>query len=192
MSGSADFKRKFERAAQLHDQGKFAEAEQAYRSLLAAGEYREQVLQALVDLHMHARQVDKVIDYLVALTEEVPDRLFYFSRLGALLDGLGRTDEAIGYYLRLLARQPEMANAHYNLALLYKKNKCYDEAIASYETAISHGIDNVQEVYSNLGVLYAEMRQKNKAMQMYDQALEIEPRYIPALFNLAGLLSCPL
>lgn len=187
MNGSADFKRKFEQAAQLHGQGKFAEAEQAYLSLLAHGEYREQVLQALVELHMLAQQIDKVIEYLVALTEEVPDRLFYYARLGALLDGIGETEAAIGHYQRLLARQPELADAHFNLALLYKKIKRYDDAISSYESAISHGINNVQEAYSNLGVLYAELRQKDKALQMYNRALEIDPGYIPALFNLAGL-----
>ena len=187
MMDSENFKRDFRRAAQLHDQGKLAEADQAYRSLLTAGEYREQVLQALVELHMQARQVDKVVEYLVALTEEVPDRLYYYARLGALLDGIGEIEAAIGHYERLLARQPGLATAHFNLALLYKKSKRYPEAINSYEAAIAHGIEKVQEVYSNLGVLYNELRQRDKARQMYERALEIEPGYIPALFNLASL-----
>jgi len=121
------------------------------------------------------------------LTEEVPDKLYYYARLGALLDGIGETEAAIGHYLRLLERQPGLANAHFNIALLYKKSKRYTEAISSYEAAIAHGIDKVQEVYSNLGVLYAELRQRDKARQMYERALEIEPGYVPALFNLASL-----
>lgn len=187
MNDSDEIKRSFKRAAQLHAQGDLAAADRAYRALLTAGKYREQILQALVELHMQGKQLDKVIEYLVALTEEVPDRLFYYARLGALLDGVGETEAAIGHYQRLLARRPGLADAHFNIALLYKKSKRYDEAISSYEAAISHGIDNVQEVYSNLGVLYAEMRQKEKALQMYHRALEIDPEYIPALFNLAGL-----
>ena len=104
-----------------------------------------------------------------------------------LLDGLGRTDEAISQYRRLLKRQPGHAVAHFNLALLYKKGKRYADAVSAYEEAIRRGIDDVQEVYSNLGVLYSEMRQPEQAREMYERALNIDPAYVPALFNLAGL-----
>ncbi len=109
-----------------------------------------------------------------------------FERAG-LLDGLGRTDEAISQYRRLLKRQPGHAVAHFNLALLYKKGKRYADAVSAYGEAIRHGIDDVQEVYSNMGVLYSEMRQPAQAREMYERALNIDPAYVPALFNLAGL-----
>ncbi len=81
----------------------------------------------------------------------------------------------------------QLATAHFNLALLYKKNKHYADAMASYDMAIRFGIDHVQEVYSNMGVLYSEMRKADKAAGMYQRSLDIDPDYIPALFNLAGL-----
>ena len=55
---------------------------------------------------------------LVELTTRHPDELFYYAHLATLLDRLGDTDAAIGHYIRLLARQPEMASAHFNVALL--------------------------------------------------------------------------
>ena len=137
---------------------------------------------------MQRGQVKQVIDTLVELTEVVPDRLYYYARLAALFDGLGDTDTAIGHYLRLLARQPELASAHFNLAPLYKKIKRYSDALSSYQAAIRYGIDNVQEVYANMGVLYSEMRQRDKAVEMYNRALAVEDNYIPALFNKAGIL----
>lgn len=187
MNPSTEFRQMFERAGQMRDQGRFAEAEQAYQQLAESGEQREAVLRALVELYLQTRQAGKAIETLAALTEEVPDKLYYYARLAGLLDGLGRTDAAISQYRRLLQRQPGHAVAHFNLALLYKKGKRYPDAANAYEEAIKHGIDNVQEVYSNLGVLYSEMRQPEQAREMYERALGIDPGHVPALFNLAGL-----
>lgn len=157
------------------------------RDLLAAGEQREAVLRALVDLYLDARRPDDAVAALAALTEEVPDQLFYYARLGALLDGLGRSDEAIAHYRRLLERQPGLADAHYNLARLYKKEKRYREAIKVYNEAIRLGIERVEEVYLNLGVLYSELHEPGKAAEMQERALGIDPDYVPALFNRGGL-----
>lgn len=98
------------------------------------------------------------------------------------------TDPAIRQHEQLLTRDPNNAVAHFNLALLYKLAGRHNDAVASYQRAIDLGIDDVQEVYSNLGVLYSEMRQPGLAQVMYEKALSVESGYIPALFNLAGLL----
>jgi tetratricopeptide (TPR) repeat protein len=98
------------------------------------------------------------------------------------------TDPAIRHHEQLLAREPNNAVGHFNLALLYKGARRYKDAVASYLRSIELGIDHVEEVYSNLGVLYSEMRQPERAREMYGKALAIAPGYIPALFNLAGLL----
>ena len=87
-----------------------------------------------------------------------------------------------------LARNPSDAVGHFNLALLYKRALRYDDAAAAYQRAIELGIDDVQEVYSNLGVLYSDARQPDRAREMYEKSLALAPDYIPALFNLAGLL----
>lgn len=98
------------------------------------------------------------------------------------------TDPAIRQHEELLARNPGDAVGHFNLALLYKRAMRYDDAVGAYQRSIELGIDDVQEVYSNLGVLYSEMRQPDRAREMYEKSLSIAPDYIPALFNLAGLL----
>jgi tetratricopeptide (TPR) repeat protein len=98
------------------------------------------------------------------------------------------TDSAIYQHEQLLARDPNNAVAHFNLALLYKRAMRYDAAGSAYLRSIELGIDDVQEVYSNLGVLYSEMRQPAPAREAYKKSLSIEPDYLPALFNLAGLL----
>ena len=79
------------------------------------------------------------------------------------------TDSAIYQHEQLLARDPNNAVAHFNLALLYKRAMRYDAAGFAYLRSIELGIDDVQEVYSNLGVLYSEMRQPAPAREAYEK-----------------------
>lgn len=187
MNRASDFEPAFARARELHAAGHLAEAERAYRRLDIPLAHRESVLRALAELYLQAGRHRDAIATLVALTDVVPDRLRYYALLAGVLDDLGRTDEAIGHYRRLLERQPALGDAHFNLALLCKKEKHYDEAIAAYEDAARLGIDRIEEVWSNLGVLYSELRQPGQAAAMYERALEMDPEYVPALFNRAGL-----
>ena len=98
-----------------------------------------------------------------------------------------QVEASISQYEQQLSTTPDDANARFNLALLYKMARRYADALSAYEAAIELRIDHVEEVYSNIGVLYSEMRQGDKARDMYQKALEIDADYIPALFNLAAL-----
>ena len=174
-------------AMQLSAAGRLEEAERAYRQLLTSEENREHVLVALAQLYLQTGRNAEAIDALMSLTQEVPDSLKYCANLASLLEQSGHAEAAAAQFQRLLARQPGLAAAHFELALVYRNAMRNAEAVAEYEAALRHGIDKPEEVYSNLGVLYADMRQVDKARKAYEQAITIEPRYIPALFNLAGL-----
>lgn len=95
-------------------------------------------------------------------------------------------EASISEHEQHLVTAPDDANARYNLALLYKMARRYADALLSYEAAIELEINDVEEVYSNIGVLYSEMRQGDKAREMYEKALAVDADYVPALFNLAG------
>jgi len=177
-----------ERARMLAAGGRLAEAERAFRELAASTTLREEALQALADLYEQGGRDNAAADVWLQLADRAPDRLYYCARLAGVLERLGRSDDAIARYQRLLARQPGLANAQFNVALLYRKNKRYAEAVAAYEEALKLGIDGREEVYSNLGVLYSEMRRAEDALAMFRRSLECRPDYVPALFNLAGLL----
>ena len=187
MNVSPEIIQAFQRAAQLHARGRLSEAEQAYLELARAGEQREAALVALSDLYLQTGRAQQAVDTLISLTEEVPERLAYVVRLASLLESFGQSDAAIRHYVGFLDRQPDSADAHFNLALTYKNAKRLSDAEEAYNKAIQLGISNVEEVYSNLGVLYSGMRDAEKALKMYEAAIDIDPQYIPALFNLAGL-----
>ena len=183
-----DVKEAFERAQRLIAAGQLAEAEVAFSQLARSSEHRETALQALAQLYLQSQRPRDAVDILSTLHREAPDDLSHCSRLASLLDTLGETGTAISTYEQFLQRRPDAATGFFNVALLYKKEKRYDDARSAYEKAIELGISDPQEVYSNLGVLYSELHDADNARLMYQRALEIAPGYLPALFNLAGLL----
>lgn len=187
MTSTEQFESAFQAARDLHKAGKFAEAEQAYRQLTVMEDQRELVLQAQVDLYLQSGHPQQAVETLVALIKEVPDSLTYHAHLANLLQTLGVPEAAIGHYERLLERRPDLADGHFSIALLYKRALRYRDALGAYEKAVGLGIDNVQEVYSNIGVLYSDMRDAPKAQAMYERALAVDADYVPALFNIAGL-----
>lgn len=178
----------FEHARKLQAAGRHGDAEQVFRQLAARpGEHREAALAALSDLYLESRRPNEAIETLTTLTRELPDKFYYLAWLATLLDQWGHTGAAVDHYLRYLERQPQDAKAHFNLALLYKRQRRFDEALKSYESAIELGINDPEEVYSNMGLVYSEMRDAARAEKMFRRSLEIDEKYIPALFNLAGL-----
>lgn len=81
-----------------------------------------------------------------------------------------------------------IANAFFNAAYHAKQQTKYNESINLYRIALDYGIDDSEEVYVNLAVIYSEnLRKENLAVIELEKALEVNINYCPALFNLAGL-----
>ena len=186
MDLPSDFRDAMIEAKNMHDEGRLLEAERIYRALAAPGPHRGMALEALSQLYLQQQRLDETHNTLKALTEEDPDSLHFCALLANFLDSVDQTQEAVDEYLRLLDRQPETAVAHFNLALLYRKQKRYSDALTAYEEAIRLDIDWPEEVYSNMGILYADMQRPDEAKAMYERALEVSAEYVPALYNLAG------
>ncbi len=187
MGVTDDIEAGFQRARQLHAAGRYADAERAYLQLMTPGPHREPVLTALTNLYIETGRPNEALDALTKLTELQPDQFYYLAWLATLLDRWGQTDAAIDRYREFLERHPDHPPAHFNLALLLKRHKEYDEALQEYERALETGIEDAAEVWSNMGVAYSEMRDAAKAREMFEKALDTDSKYIPALFNLAGL-----
>jgi tetratricopeptide (TPR) repeat protein len=188
MKLPADFRNAMLEAKRMLDQGNLLDAERILRYLAEADTHRQFPLEALADLYLQQGRVEECRNILGELTGMAPDNLNYCVKLANLLDSLGNTDAAIDAYTRLIQHRPDEAIAHFNVALLYKKHLRYADALHAYEEALRIGIDRVEEVYSNMGNVYAEMLDADKAREMHQRAVEIAPDNVFAMFNLAGLL----
>ncbi|MGH8133112.1 MAG: tetratricopeptide repeat protein, partial [Steroidobacteraceae bacterium] len=104
------------------------------------------------------------------------------------LEGLGRLADAEAVYQRVLARWPDLPDCWYNLGLVQRRLRRFDAALASYGQALARGVARPEEVHLNRGVIFADcLRQDAAAESELRSALALNPRYLPALRNLANL-----
>jgi tetratricopeptide (TPR) repeat protein len=106
------------------------------------------------------------------------------------LERSGRVAEAEAAYQRLLERWPSHPDSWYNLAVLQRKTGRFEAALASYEQALARGVSRPEEVHLNRGVIFSDcLRREHDALKELRAALALNPRYVPALFNLANLMT---
>ncbi len=76
----------------------------------------------------------------------------------------------------------------FNKAFSTMQNREYEKAIVEFQNVIKINKINAQ-TYGNLGLCYAFLGQKEKAIAAFDQALTIDQNYAPATANRAIVLS---
>ena len=105
----------------------------------------------------------------------------------ALLEQRGLRSDAERRYRELLDHRPDWAVARFNYACFLRRGGRLEEALAEHRRALELGIDQPEEVHSNIGVICNELRRDADARASFEQALALDPEYIPALYNLALL-----
>lgn len=100
----------------------------------------------------------------------------------------GQIGAAIDAYRRLLSVKPDLPNSWFNLAILQRTARRFDDALESYRTALTHAIDDPEEVHLQRGVIFADdLNRSDAALGELEAALAINPHYVPALLNLGNL-----
>ncbi len=81
--------------------------------------------------------------------------------------------DAIEYYLKVIAFNPNNPDIYYNLALEYLKTAQYTEAAAALKQVVRFNPDD-KDAYYNLGILYdAYLDDKAQAIDCYSQYLKL-------------------
>jgi len=109
-------------------------------------------------------------------------------REASRLRTLGRVDEAIDAYERLLEVKPDLGDCWYNLGWLQRKARRFDAALDSYDRALDLGINDPEEVHLNRAVIFSDhLHQPEDAERELRDALDKNPNYVPELLNLGNL-----
>lgn len=124
---------------------------------------------------------------LKALINSQPGEPGPWLQLTALLEQAGRLAEAEDFYRQLIGRLPELPVARFNFACFLRRRGRLVEALEQHQKALDLGIDQPEEVLSNMGVIHTELRHDQEARSHLQRALAIRPTYLPAMFNLALL-----
>jgi protein O-mannosyl-transferase len=107
--------------------------------------------------------------------------------LGFALQGRGKIDEAIKYYIEALRIKPDYAKGHNNLGVALKEQGRIEEAVDHYSEAIRIKPDYA-EAHNNLGVALRDQGKLEEAIEHHGEAIRIQPKYAEGHNNLGVAL----
>ena len=118
-----------------------------------------------------------------------PDDIDIYVNLGSAFYDKEDYNNALQIYRQALEFQPHNAKIHCNLGFLYWGKGDTEEAMKSYELAIKYN-DAYDIAYNNLGVIYLDdLGRVKKSIELFRKAVETNPNYALAHFNLARAVS---
>jgi tetratricopeptide (TPR) repeat protein len=95
--------------------------------------------------------------------------------IAVTLDSLGKQQDAVKTYKKVLEINPHEARAYYGLAIIYDDRKEFDKAIEMYKKAIEINPD-YSKAYFFLANSCDEGGRKEEAAEYFDRALKIKTR----------------
>jgi len=133
-------------------------------------------------------KLNEAVTELNELIIHDPQQLYYYDFLADIYGRQNNWQAAADCYELYLQKGVDSANAYFNYAYNLKQAGQYQLAIENYQTAINKNIEQPEEVYLNMAVIYSDhLRQEEKAKQALQAALSINANYVSALYNLANL-----
>jgi tetratricopeptide (TPR) repeat protein/tRNA A-37 threonylcarbamoyl transferase component Bud32 len=150
-------------------------------------ELYQQAMDALVTGHF--QQAIDGFETLLPLGPAMQDKIAapYAEALAGQAEKLARTDvdKATELLEKSTHLDPQSEQAHFQLGMLYLRQKEYSLAMASFQNVIA--LDpQFADSYFNLGFIHAVAKDYAKAEAMYARVVELAPDYLDeALFNLA-------
>lgn len=118
-----------------------------------------------------------------------PDDIDIYINLGSAFYDKEDFDNALTVYRAALELDPTNSKIHCNLGFLHWGKGDTDEAIKEYELSIEY--DKTYDIaYNNLGVIYLDdLGRVQKAIDLFTKAIEYNPNYALAHFNLARAIT---
>src|SRR5215831_577275 len=116
-----------------------------------------------------------------------PDLYEALRLLADVQANLGRSNDALATYERVLSVHTDDAVVWNNRGVMLQARKRFDEALASYERAIALKPDFADALYNRGLTLQAATRFQD-ALGSYDHALSVRPTHATALTNRGFIL----
>jgi len=171
----------FNQAFDLHKQSKLTEAKELYEKFLENNHSHSDALHLLgliyYSLSLHVKAIELVHKAISIKPHEI-----YYNSLGNILKAQNNLDEAFNMYEIALSKNPDYAEASYNLANLLQEKNRLDEAMEMYAKSLLLDPNNATAFY-NLGIILHTQNRHNEAIAMYKRALAINTNYIDVYIN---------
>jgi type IV pilus assembly protein PilF len=149
----------------------------------AAGKVR------MAESYLHAGRFSdalQAVDQAIALQ---PQNAVLRNFSGQIYFLAGRDAQAEQALRKALELDPYLTDAHNNLGAVFDRTGRKDEAEKEFRSALTDpAYPTPEKAYLNLGVLYASQGRDEEAVKAIRRAVEVNPKYYQAHFQLASTL----
>ena len=181
----------FVTGVRLHQSGRLAEAEAAYRQVLEAEPRHADSLHLLGVAATQRGHHEAAVELIGRAIAENGAMAPFHSNLGTSLRSLGRFAEAEACYRRAIELKPDYADAHNHLGTTLRDLGRPDEAESSFREALRRRPDYA-DACNNLGGLLRETGRAAEGEAALRQALKLVPPNHPKLAAMLRNLAATL
>lgn len=168
--------------------GRFNDAEEYYKRIVANDAYSFKAHLSLGTIYSDLKRYDEAIEELSTALKLSPNSAVAYHALGRIYIKVGKYNEAIDVYTKYLSKYPGDYRAYYNIGMaLYNLNK-NKEAIEAFERALEIQ-PNYFEAKYNIGVIFDEMSKTEEAIKVFREVIDAKPDFVDAYNNLGIILS---
>ncbi len=116
---------------------------------------------------------DRAVEEFQRSLKTLNSELIYYHMANAYARK-GMSEEAIGYYEKAIAIEPDFSRAHANLGNVHAREGRWEQALRHYETAIGYDTDEIG-ARLNLANYWFQKGDREKAIGFWEDILEIDP-----------------
>lgn len=144
-----------------HQAGRFAQAEQLYRQILATDSQQPDSLHLLGMIAFQTGRSEEALALIQKAIQLKGNRAAYHSNLGNVLQSQGRLREAGACYQRALLLKPDSAEVYVNLGNIFKEQGQIDSSLTCYRRALalSPGLADAAAAEANILLLKGDFAQ---------------------------------
>jgi tetratricopeptide (TPR) repeat protein len=168
----------------FHRQGRFAEAERAYKAVLARDPGNPDALHLMGVLAIVAGRPDMAVDLISRALQAHPGHPGMLANRAAAYAALNAHAEALADWDQVLAADPRAAGAHQGRGIALTALGRFDEAAEAF-TATAALNPASKAAHFNLGNVLRSLGRVDEAVAAYDGALGLDPEFAIAHHNRA-------
>ena len=124
-------------------------------------------------------------DAIEKFTEDFKSQYEVYYNLAFSYHSLDEAEQAEKYYKMSMNLNKDYKFVYKNYGYLLFNLKRYKEALDMFEKYNSFGEE--AEVFNNIGIIYEELNDNDKAIEYYEKAIKIDDKYALAYNNLGAL-----
>ncbi len=169
---------KVQKAIELVDQGRVAEATKLLDDVLARDPKNEQALveMAMINL-LDLKQPDMALGYMQKVVEVNPTNQIVLNELVSIYQDQGRVDEGLNYLMDLSEKKPGSSDLTYSIGQLMTLSGREQDAIPFIEKAAQSPVHQTR-AYRDLAETYSHLGDPEKSVEYYDKAIASQEKEI--------------